>query len=76
MTHSTPPTETVTFYSFSCYDLETHQTPVALYKATRAAIAAIPGGQVLEGTAEVVHRDALGGQERCRCLATGWGDLG
>ena len=76
MTHPTSPAETVTVYSFSYYDLKTRETPVALFKATRAAIAATQGGRLLEGTAEVVDRDALDGQGRYRRLATGWGDLG
>lgn len=63
-------------HSFSCYDVETRQSPVALYKATRATIAATQGARLLEGTAEVVHRVALDGRGRYRRLATGWGDLG
>ncbi len=76
MTHPTPQAETVTVYSFSYYDFETGETPVALYKATRATIAGTQGARVLEGTAEVVHRDALDRRGRYRRLATGWGDLG
>lgn len=75
MTPPTPHDETVTVYSFSYFDLATRDTQVALYKATRAVIEATQGARVLEGTAEVVTRDALDAQGRYRRMATGWGDL-
>jgi hypothetical protein len=75
MVNPTRATDTVTVYSFRVFDLESKDMRVSRYKATRKAIAAVRGAQVLEGTAEQVAASALDQHQRFRRLATGWGEL-
>lgn len=68
--------ESVTVYNFCTFDLSVKAMRVAHGKAPRELIVARFGGEVLEGTAELVSAADLDAQGLYRRVATGWGDLG
>ncbi len=69
------PTDTVEVLSFRTFDLEAGVMRLSKFKATRHAIVASLGGEVLEGTEQEVSRAELDEQGHYRRIATGWGEL-
>jgi hypothetical protein len=70
-----PNDTTVTVFNFLSFDLDSGSVRMSPYKATRASINALVGGEVLEGTGHdvpVAELDELGRYVR---VATGWGVL-
>lgn len=64
----------VSVLSFRVYDTSTRTWRLSSYKATREVIVRM-GGEVLEGTSEVVSLAELDERGRYRRVATGWGEL-
>jgi len=67
--------DTVKVYSFRVFDASVMEMRISKYKATREAIVAHFGGEVLEGTGQSVSASELDEHGRYRRIATGWGEL-
>jgi hypothetical protein len=70
-----PTTSQVTVYAFLTLDKGVETPAMAPFKATREAIHARFGGQILEGTSEQVEAHELDAQGRRLRVPTGWGVL-
>ena len=67
--------QVVTVYNFRIPEGRDRSAQVSTFKATRQAIMDVFGGDLLEGTDQVVGVDELDESGRYRRLATGWGEL-
>lgn len=76
ITSAEPPSGDCIVFAFLSTETGVEMSALAPFKATREAIEARYGGQVLEGTAQSVDPSDLDAHGRYRRQPTGWGDLG
>ncbi len=67
-------TDNVIVYNFIVYDDQQESAVQPPYKAARDQILSAYGGEVLEGTAQLVPAAELDAQGRYRRVAVAWGE--